>query len=63
MCSNKAKVDMIVYACFEHYFNGCEEFVSLIKIVADEEKVLLWKEEPFTSDPDRWRDYKEFSVE
>ena len=34
---------MIVYACFEFYFDGCEEFVSLIKIVADEKRLFSGK--------------------
>ena len=55
--------NMIVYACFEFYFDGCNEYRILDRIFDSEEKAIIWKAEPFTSDPDRWREYMEFSVE
>ena len=54
---------MIVYACFEFYFDGCNEYRILDRIFDSEEKAIVWKEEPFTGDPDRWHEYMVFSVE
>jgi hypothetical protein len=51
-----------VYLCYECDYNGCDVFKNIVKIVDDETKALVWKEEVEPTD-DFWREYKEYEVE
>jgi hypothetical protein len=51
-----------VWLCYDCYFNGCDEWKSVVKIVDDEVKALLWQEEVQNTDRD-YRYYEEKIVE
>ena len=53
---------MKVYLCYNCYYNYCDEFNSVVKIVDCEEKALIWKEE-FKATETEWREYEEREVE
>ncbi len=53
---------MKVWLGFEHYYNYCDEFKSVVKVFDDEVKAFLWKEE-FEPTEQEWRSTQEYEVE
>lgn len=53
---------MKVYLCIEVYYNYCDEFQYVVKVVDDEVKALVWKED-FTPTDTEWRNYTEYDLE
>ena len=53
---------MKVWIGYHHYFNGVDEWSSVVKVFDDELKALIWTEE-FISTETNSRNYKQFEVE
>ena len=53
---------MKVYVCYEYYFDFCNEFKSVVKIVDTEAKALEWVD-AFTPTENECRFYQECDVE
>ena len=53
---------MKVYICYECYYNYCDVFRTIVKVVDDEVKALIWKEEAEATDR-VWREYEEKELE
>lgn len=53
---------MKVYICYECYYNYCDVFRTIVKVVDDEAKALIWKEEVEATDRE-WREYEEKELE
>jgi CRISPR/Cas system-associated protein Cas5 (RAMP superfamily) len=56
---------MIVYACFEVYFDYCNQYDSLHKIVASEQDAKDWVAEFVPTKTEwrtEWRKYHQFQV-
>ena len=53
---------MKVFLCYQHIYNGCDEFANVVRVVDDEAKALVWKEEQPDTDFS-WRSYCEMDVE
>lgn len=51
-----------VYLCYQCYYNYCDEFRNVVKVVADEVAALLWVEE-FKATETEYRNYVEYVVE
>ena len=61
MILGNRKNNMIVYACFEVYFDYCNQYDSLHKIVASEQDPKDWVAE-FVPTQTEWRTYHQFQV-
>jgi hypothetical protein len=53
---------MKVYLGYQCYYNGCDEWKTVVKVFDDEIKALLWQEE-FTATETEWRIIDEMGVE
>lgn len=53
---------MQVYVCYQCYYNYCDVFETVVKIVDDEVKALVWREEVDDTDTD-FRSYIAMTVE
>ncbi len=51
-----------VYVCYECYYDYCDTWKDVVKIVDNEEKAKQWKAE-FKSTETDWREYQEMTVE
>ena len=53
---------MYVYICYQCYYDYCDQWDTVIKIVDTEEKAEAWVES-FASTTRNWRKYEEMKVE
>lgn len=53
---------MKVYLCYECHYDYCDVFRTLSKVVDDEAKALVWKED-FIGNDNEWREYEEKELE
>lgn len=53
---------MKVYLCYECYYDFCDTWESVVKVLDCEVKALVWKEE-FEPTEREWRKYQEMEVE
>jgi hypothetical protein len=51
-----------VYVCYQSHYNYCDVFDVVVKIVDDEVKALVWKEEVDDTNTD-WRSYTIMVIE
>lgn len=52
----------IVYACFSHYYNLCDEFISFVRIFSTELAAIEWVAEEAPTEHE-WRSYQAYTVD
>lgn len=53
---------MKVYLGIEGYYNGCDDWKTVVKVFDDEVKALIWCDE-FKATEREYREYREMEVE
>lgn len=55
---------MKVYLCYDNYYDFCDVWPSLQKIVSDEIEAMIWEEQDPSENKEKWwRSYEEWEVE